>query len=62
MPRRYDRPRPAVTPSASTAGLRVELARPAAAGLARLRLGRCPRREDRRDSSRRSAAIILCAP
>ena len=37
-------PRPAVTPSASTAGLRVELARPAAAGLARLRLGRCPRR------------------
>ena len=48
-------PRPAVTPSASTAGLRVELARGA---LARLRLGRCPRREDRRGSSRRSAALF----
>ena len=69
-------PRPAVTPSASTAGLRVELARPDSLrgrDFARLRLGRCPRRprgpvpcgqsgprEDRRGSSRRSAA--LCGP
>ncbi len=47
-------PRPAVTPAASTAGLRVELAR---WRLLALRLGRCPRREDRRGSSRRSAAL-----
>ena len=50
-------PRPAVTPAASTAGLRVELARWRSLAL---RLGRCPRREDRRGSSRRSAA--LCYP
>ena len=48
-------PRPAVTPSASTAGLRVELARWRSLAL---RLGRCPRREDRRGSSRRSAALF----
>ena len=48
-------PRPAVTPAASTAGLRVELARWRSLAL---RLGRCPRREDRRGSSRRSAALF----
>ena len=52
---------PAVTPAASTAGLGWNsLAVPATGGqaLARLRLGRCPRREDRRGSSRRSAALF----
>ena len=40
--------------SGSTAGLRVELARWRSLAL---RLGLCPRREDRRGSSRRSAAL-----
>ena len=49
-------------PSSPLARLRVELARPAAAGLARLRLAPTlfevgTRREDRRGSSRRSAAL-----
>ena len=59
--RRNADPRPAVTPSSPTAGLRVELARPDSLrgrDFARLRLGRCPRREDRRGSSRRSAALF----
>jgi len=65
-------PRPAVTPSASTAGLRVELARWRSLAL---RLGRCPRRprgpvpcgqsgprEDRRGSSRRPARLRRVLP
>ncbi len=51
-------PRPAVTPSASTAGLRVELARWRSLARGPVPCGQSGPREDRRGSSRRSAALF----